>query len=37
MLNLGREYEYCVPLVAELCKKCGAKLSSAEFAKFQLN
>lgn len=37
MLNLEREYEYCALLVAELLKKCGAKLSSAEFAKFQLN
>lgn len=36
-MSLEREYVYSAMLVAELCeKKCDAKLSSAEFAKFQV-
>lgn len=37
VLSFEREYEYRTLLVEELCKKCDAKLSSSEFAKFQLN
>lgn len=37
VLSFEREHEYCTLLVEKLHKKCDAKLSSAEFAKFQLS